>query len=423
MARYDLNPKTKLPVREEESEIPVEAYHGKLHSIVMWLIPLIKIIFRVKKPINIENIPKSGGLVIASNHTRWTNAFVAQSVVKPRRLFFIGKSEILKWPIAGKLVKSLGQIPVDRSIRNSRALDCATKYLKNDATIMVFPEGTSNHGEKMLPFKFGAVSIASKAKVPLVPMAVWKGKTMFGKPISVGKDLEKANRELFDSVDKMRAKLMRKPMKHSSGWGQTLLKPPLYLLFKLIYRPQVIGRENIPAKGPVVVASNHIHIFDEAPIVMGAPWRMWHFIAKDEYRASKFRHFINAFGVVFVDRTADNKDGVYKGVKHYISKGHIFVIHPEGTRNKTKKLLLEFKMGAVSFANKNNAVLIPTAIVGWYRPFRKGLKIIFDKPLELTGDLELDNKKLEKRVKKMLVENDAEKNREMIYNYYKNKNN
>jgi len=206
MGRHNINPKTNLPVRDEESDLPVEAFHGRLHATVLFLIPLVKLIFRVKEPIDIENIPKTGGMIIASNHTRWTNVFVAQSVIK-HHLFYLGKSSILKWPIAGKMVMSLGNIPVNRSVHNSKALKYAVNLLKKGNVIIIFPEGACNRGKEMLPLKFGAVSMAQKANVPIVPMAIRKGKTMFGKPIKVGKNLEKANDELYKRISAMRKEL------------------------------------------------------------------------------------------------------------------------------------------------------------------------------------------------------------------------
>jgi len=218
MGRYDINPRTKLPVKDEESDLPIDAYHGRLHSFILSLIPILKVIFRVKKPIGIENIPKSGGLVIAGNHSRWTNPIVVQSVVTDRKLFYLGKSSLLKWPVIGSVVMSLGSIPVDRSVHNSGARSYASQQLKKGGALLIFPEGTSNRDKKMLPFKFGAVSIAYKANVPIVPMAIWKGKTMFASPIKAGKDLEKTNEQLRQIIDKMRSELMRKKivLKHTN---------------------------------------------------------------------------------------------------------------------------------------------------------------------------------------------------------------
>ena len=210
MGRYDINPRTKLPVRDEESSLFINAYHGRLHSFILSLIPIIKVFFRVKKPIGIEIIPKSGGLVIAGNHSRWTNPIVVQSIVTDRKLFYLGKSSLLKWPIIGSVIASLGYIPVNRSIHNSGARNFASQQLKEGGALLIFPEGTSNRNKEMLPFKFGAVSIAYKANVPIVPMAIWKGKTMFAKPINAGKDLEKTNEQLRQIIDKMRSELMRK---------------------------------------------------------------------------------------------------------------------------------------------------------------------------------------------------------------------
>jgi len=211
MGRYDINPKTNKPVRDEECRLPIKTYHGRLYWFIMSILPFIGFLFNAKPPIGIENVPKSGGAVIAGNHTRWSNVFISQLALR-RKSFYLGKSSLLKWPIIGSIIPSLGSIPVDRSMHNSRALDFAVQQVKDGALITIFPEGTCNRGDKLLPFKFGAVSIAQKAKVPLVPMAIWKGRTMFGQPITVGKDLEVANKELYESISKMRSQIRYKKL-------------------------------------------------------------------------------------------------------------------------------------------------------------------------------------------------------------------
>ncbi len=59
-------------------------------------------------------------------------------------------------------------------------------------------------------------------------------------------------------------------------------------------------------------------------------------------------------------------------------------IFPEGTRNRTNQELLKFKYGAVKIAKKTNTPIIPFAIKGNYKPFRKGLSIEFGKPVNIS---------------------------------------
>ena len=421
MARYDLNPKTKLPVRDEESQLNVNAYHGKLHAFLSGLSPLYKVVFRIRKPAGSENVPKKGGVIVASNHHIAIDPFVMTTVIK-RPIFFLGKSSLLNTPLIGKRLKSAGLVPIDRAVHNSNASDYAIKKLKDGGLIVMFPEGTCNRGEKLLPFKFGTVSIAQKAGVPIIPTARWKGKTTFGKPMMVGKDLEKANEELRAEISRMRKDLMRKPIKQSDGWLQVITKPLMLALIKFVYKPKIIGKENIPRKGPIIVASNHKHDLDPFLLMAGRPSRRFHFIAKDECMTWKIGRAIGAYGVIFVDRDSDDTTVMKKTVKDFLEKGRAIALFPEGTRNKTPELITAFKMGAVSFANKNNATLIPASIIGWYRPFKKGLTVVFGKPVDVNiKDLTLANDRLHRSIKKTLNDYGEQETRKMIYNHYQDK--
>ena len=88
-----------------------------------------------------------------------------------------------------------------------------------------------------------------------------------------------------------------------------------------------------------------------------------------------------------------------------LNKGLALGIFPEGTRNKTKELLLPFKHGAVSLAKKSNATIVPFAIKGDYKFRTKNLKIIFGKPYKiLSDDIDKENNKLHKIILDLLKE-------------------
>jgi 1-acyl-sn-glycerol-3-phosphate acyltransferase len=216
---------------------------------------------------------------------------------------------------------------------------------------------------------------------------------------------------------------MSKEIKQSDGWLQTALKPVLLSLIKVVYWPKVEGRENIPKSGPTIIVANHKHDLDPFMIMSGRWGRKTHFLAKHECTDWKIGPAIGAFGVIFVDREAKDKSVVKNQVGEFMKKGRVIALFPEGTRNKTADLLMDFKMGAVSFAAKNNATLVPAAIVGEYKPFgRGGLKIVFGKPVKVNeADLPETNQKLYDIIGKLLVANGEEKHRPNIYKHYQAK--
>lgn len=210
-----------------------------------------------------------------------------------------------------------------------------------------------------------------------------------------------------------------------SGWLQTILKRPILWLFAFLYRPKVEGKENIPKTGRIIMTANHKHVFDQFPVMMGAKKRKMHFIAKAEYADKFIGWFMSAFGVIFVDRNTKDKADLYSGIKNYLEQERAVALFPEGTRNKTDQITIDFKFGAVKFARDHRAPIIPAAIIGEYKIFPKKstLKIIFGKPITVkpTDDLEKVNKKLRKTIENLLKDNGEDKYRPKIHASYKKK--
>lgn len=107
----------------------------------------------------------------------------------------------------------MGTIPVDRSRKNPNAINEALKVLNNKQIIGIFPEGTTrkNKGE-ILPFKFGAVSLAKKSNALIVPFSITGEYKIFGNNLVIryGKaykikddDLAKENELLRNKVIKL----------------------------------------------------------------------------------------------------------------------------------------------------------------------------------------------------------------------------
>ena len=86
-----------------------------------------------------------------------------------------------------------------------------------------------------------------------------------------------------------------------NNFGYILLTPLMRLLFRLYYNPKIIGKENIPNEGPIIIASNHKHVYDQCPSIM-ATKRVIHWMAKKEYFEGKLAWFFKFVGCIPVDR-------------------------------------------------------------------------------------------------------------------------
>lgn len=199
-----------------------------------------------------------------------------------------------------------------------------------------------------------------------------------------------------------------KKKKVSDGYKRNLvlyylIKPILLIVAKVIFNPKIIGRENIPKKDGCVIACNHIHAFDPA-ILIYSMRRVIHFIAKKELFEGKMKWFYLSFGAIPVDR--DKKNPLALAVaEEYLKNNEVIGIFPEGTRNKSKDLLLPFKFGAVKMASVTSKKIVPCIITGKYKVFKSDLVVRYGKAIDISGmDLEKANELLRNTMLEMLEE-------------------
>lgn len=175
-----------------------------------------------------------------------------------------------------------------------------------------------------------------------------------------------------------------------------------YPIFLLLYRPEFEGRNNIPKSGSVILAGNHTNNLDAA-IMLAGPKRVVHMLAKKELFKSKISNaFFRSMGCIPVDRKIHDENAKSEAIE-VLKNNEVIGIFPEGTVNRTNNIILPFKYGAVSFAKKTGAYIVPFTITGKYKLFRRSIKITYGKPYKVTDDLEIENKKLMNIITKMLI--------------------
>ncbi|WP_420031978.1 lysophospholipid acyltransferase family protein [Streptomyces sp. cg28] len=121
-----------------------------------------------------ENIPRSGGAVLVSNHISYLDfIFDGLAALPQKRLVrFMAKESVFRHKISGPLMRSMKHIPVDRS-QGEHAYQHALQSLRAGEVVGVFPEATISESFTLKSFKTGAVRLAQEAGVPLIPMALW----------------------------------------------------------------------------------------------------------------------------------------------------------------------------------------------------------------------------------------------------------
>lgn len=173
------------------------------------------------------------------------------------------------------------------------------------------------------------------------------------------------------------------------------------VLLKILFRPQVYGKENIPNEEGLIFAGNHKHALDPV-VVMSSTKRRVYYMAKEELFKGLHGLLFKNIGLIKIHRDRSNPHAIIEA-ENILKNGGVIGIFPEGTRNKTENEILKFRYGAVKIAKKTNTKIIPFAIRGKYKLFRKGIELEFEKPIDVSKmELEEANKYLENEVLKLL---------------------
>jgi 1-acyl-sn-glycerol-3-phosphate acyltransferase len=134
---------------------------------VLFFVKAVGVRIRV---VGLERIPP-GVCVFAANHTSSADGPAVVGAI-PRRVAILLKESLFKWPIAGQAFRAAHFIPVNRAARESAiaSVEKATEAMKAGQSFLIYPEGTRSPDGRLQEFKKGAVVMAIKAEVPIVPM-------------------------------------------------------------------------------------------------------------------------------------------------------------------------------------------------------------------------------------------------------------
>ena len=139
--------------------------------------PVLRVFFRPWVQ-GMENIPESGGAILASNHLSFSDSLFLP-LVCPRRVTFLAKSEYFTGPgLKGWLTKifftAAGQVPVDRAggRASEAAMETSLRILNEGSLLGIYPEGTRSPDGNLYRGKTGVARMALDAGVPVIPVAM-----------------------------------------------------------------------------------------------------------------------------------------------------------------------------------------------------------------------------------------------------------
>jgi len=163
---------------------------------------LILFVWTRREVVGLENVPRRGPVILASNHVNLLDPPLL-AVLLPRRIVYMGKIELWKTPIIGPLYGLVGFIPVQRFGADVAALRKAEKTLQQNQVLGMFPEGTRSRKPGLGKGQPGTAIIALRSGAPIVPVAVsgtagvavprsffrlTRVRVVFGKPFELPKD-------------------------------------------------------------------------------------------------------------------------------------------------------------------------------------------------------------------------------------------
>jgi 1-acyl-sn-glycerol-3-phosphate acyltransferase len=211
-----------------------DEFHQAARNGSTWVYTLARIVCTVPtillyrvRVIGRRKVPRRGGIILAPNHFSQMDHFFA-GIYLPRKIRFMGKSQLFGPPVLTAIFKHGGVFPVRRGQRDEEAMKTAFTLLDQGEMVLVYAEGGRSRSGEMGEPKRGIGRIALESGAPVVPVAIhgsagvrrWKQLRFprvtieFGEPFSFAPETEvgperqlEAATEIFDRVKELYAGL------------------------------------------------------------------------------------------------------------------------------------------------------------------------------------------------------------------------
>jgi len=126
-----------------------------------------------------ENIAPGGAILCGNHSSNIDPVLLGYAYTIKTHVHFMAKTELFKIPLLGRIIRAIGTFPVERDKTDVAAVKTAMKYLKNGEKVAMFPEGTRIMDEDNVEAKSGAVIMAVRSNVPIVPIYISRKKRWF----------------------------------------------------------------------------------------------------------------------------------------------------------------------------------------------------------------------------------------------------
>ena len=181
-----------------------------------------------------------------------------------------------------------------------------------------------------------------------------------------------------------------------------ILKAIFKVVAIMLYRPKIVGKENIPQNTAAIICPNHVHALDSAVIVVMSK-RKVNVLAKEELFINGFVRWVaSVFGIYPVKKGKKSLESMKVSLK-LLKNNELLMIFPEGTRKGLAKGVKP-KNGAIKLAIRSGVPIIPVGVQGNFKLFRK-IKLNIGKPIDYNKfNKEANNKEILDNLTKELMD-------------------
>lgn len=151
----------------------------RVYSILYWIVKVVMFFFYRIKTTGEENIPEGGAIFCGQHSAMFDPLYFCISVKRKNHFHMMAKKELERVFVVGKVIAGAGSFFVDRKKNDIGAIKTALKLLKSGEKVVIFPEGTRASEDNEVEAKTGAVRIAEKAGVPVVPVSIPRKKPIW----------------------------------------------------------------------------------------------------------------------------------------------------------------------------------------------------------------------------------------------------
>ncbi|HEX8947168.1 MAG TPA: lysophospholipid acyltransferase family protein [Candidatus Paceibacterota bacterium] len=302
-----------------------------------------------------------------------------------------------------------------------KSLAAHLRLLKHGQSLCIFPEGGVTKTGELRDFRGGFIHLARETGVPIVPVAITGAYKMslrlffsrkrhvtleFGAPIHAHQISATAVEQYSDDAARISSSVFSMLERHKAfGYHVSRSTQRNYAIIRWLFGPivraiwirRVVGRENIPTEGPVLIAANHQSYFDFITTIAISPRNIYYLAAEKFFRSPLWRPLMHATGQVEVDReNKDNRAHLSNRVYDLLGAGHAMGIYPEGTRAPSADVMLKGYPGVVRYAYATGTPIVPIGIRGAHevmsrfdkRPkFKKVIELHIGEPIRFPDPL------------------------------------